>query len=100
LFSLERSWQAYVDDQLVGTGKIAAAAIIGHDGSIWAKSPGFYVTYRLILFFSYYSSIFSFFRPDEGQAIVTLFRNNPSKVFSSGVTVNGIKYMGIKVTFS
>ncbi|KAJ9048392.1 profilin, required for normal timing of actin polymerization in response to thermal stress [Entomophthora muscae] len=26
------SWQSYVDDQLIGTGRICKAAIIGHDG--------------------------------------------------------------------
>jgi profilin len=99
LFSLERSWQSYVDEKLVGTGQIAAGAIIGLDGGTWAASPGFSLKYRLILFFSYYSYIFSFFRAGEGSKIVTLFKN-PSNVFASGVTVNGIKYIGIKVTFS
>ena len=35
------SWQAYVDDHLVATGQVKHAAIIGHDGSIWAKSAAF-----------------------------------------------------------
>merc|ERR1719479_374135 len=38
------SWQSYVDDQLLKTGKVAAATICGHDGSIWASSAGFNVT--------------------------------------------------------
>ena len=37
------SWQAYVDTNLVGTGKITKAAIHGHDGSLWATSKGFSV---------------------------------------------------------
>jgi profilin len=37
------SWQAYVDDNLVGTGKVAKAAIFGLNGSLWATSPDFAV---------------------------------------------------------
>lgn len=37
------SWQEYVDNQLIGTGKIVQAAIYGHNGSLWATSPGFSV---------------------------------------------------------
>lgn len=40
------SWQAYVDNQLLATGKIAQAAIYGHNGSLWATSPGFSVSIR------------------------------------------------------
>jgi profilin len=32
------SWQAYVDDSLVGSGSIEAGAICGHDGTLWAAS--------------------------------------------------------------
>ena len=35
------SWQDYVDNQLVGTGLVKKAAIIGLDGAIWAKSTAF-----------------------------------------------------------
>ncbi|KAI8820377.1 profilin [Fimicolochytrium jonesii] len=35
------SWQQYVDSNLVGTGKIARAAIYGLDGSLWATTQGF-----------------------------------------------------------
>ncbi|KAG0290913.1 profilin, required for normal timing of actin polymerization in response to thermal stress [Linnemannia gamsii] len=35
------SWKAYVDDNLVGTGKVAKAAIFGLDGSLWATSSDF-----------------------------------------------------------
>lgn len=34
------SWQSYVDDNMVGTGKITEGAIIGLDGSVWAISSG------------------------------------------------------------
>ncbi|CAD5234496.1 unnamed protein product [Bursaphelenchus xylophilus] len=35
------SWQDLVDNNLVGTGNVAKAAICGLDGSIWAKSANF-----------------------------------------------------------
>lgn len=40
------SWQTYVDDHLMcdidGTGHhLTAAAIVGHDGSVWAQSSSF-----------------------------------------------------------
>ena len=33
------SWQAYVDSNMVGTGKINSGAILGLDGSPWAITP-------------------------------------------------------------
>ena len=40
------SWQTYVDEHLMcdidGTGHhLTAAAIVGHDGSVWAQSSSF-----------------------------------------------------------
>ncbi|KAJ0515580.1 putative profilin [Helianthus annuus] len=38
------SWQAYVDDHLmceIEGNHLSAAAIIGHDGTIWAQSATF-----------------------------------------------------------
>jgi len=35
------SWQAYVDNNLVGTKLVTKAGIFGQDGSVWATSPGF-----------------------------------------------------------
>ena len=40
------SWQTYVDEHLMceieGQGQhLSAAAIIGHDGSVWAQSTNF-----------------------------------------------------------
>eukprot|EP00960_Hanusia_phi_P068123 766765-Hanusia_phi.AAC.4 len=37
------SWQAYVDDHLVGTKKVSHAAIIGLNGAVWASSANFKV---------------------------------------------------------
>ncbi len=35
---------AYVDQSLVGSGKIARAAILGQKGGVWATSPGYTVS--------------------------------------------------------
>jgi len=40
------SWQAYVDSNIMGTNKFAAAVIIGHDGNTWAVSKNFSVRAR------------------------------------------------------
>eukprot|EP01111_Echinosteliopsis_oligospora_P017393 TRINITY_DN750_c0_g1_i1.p1 TRINITY_DN750_c0_g1~~TRINITY_DN750_c0_g1_i1.p1 ORF type:complete len:125 (-),score=28.22 TRINITY_DN750_c0_g1_i1:69-443(-) len=69
------SWQAYVDDQLVGAG-FAGAAIIGLDGGSWASK-------NLNL------------KPGEGQKIANLFKN-PANAYAEGITVNGIKYLCVK----
>merc|ERR1712063_190029 len=73
--SVIMSWQAYVDQQLVGTGHITQGAILGLDGGAWATTAGFSVA--------------------EGAALAALF-SNPSNAFSSGVTVAGTKYLAIK----
>lgn len=36
---------AYVDDHLVGTGKVTKAAIVGKGGGVWAASKGYKVRY-------------------------------------------------------
>lgn len=38
------SWQSYVDTNLVGTGNVTQAAIIGLKGGVWASSSGFTVS--------------------------------------------------------
>ena len=38
------SWQAYVDQNLVGTGHITKGAIFGVQGGKWACSAGFNIT--------------------------------------------------------
>ena len=35
------SWQTYVDSNLVGSGNFISAAIMGHDGSLWARTAHF-----------------------------------------------------------
>ena len=38
------SWQDYVDKQLLASGFVNHAAIIGTDGALWAKSAAFNVS--------------------------------------------------------
>lgn len=38
------SWQDYVNKQLMGSKCVTKAAIVGHDGNVWAKSDGFEVS--------------------------------------------------------
>lgn len=40
----------YVDSNLVGTGKVARAAILGQKGGVWAASAGFTVYDSLLDF--------------------------------------------------
>ena len=70
------SWQAYVDDQLIATQCVTGAAIIGHDGSVWAAK-------NLAL------------KAGEGKVLAGLFANS-STAFSNGIMVGGIKHLCIR----
>jgi len=74
LLNFKMSWQSYVDDQLLATKMVTAAAIAGHDGNIWAQSAGFNVT------------------PDEVKKVLGSW-DNASAMGMSGVTFNGLRYM-------
>jgi len=67
------SWQTYVDTNLVGTGKVARAAIIGQQGGIWATSAGFTL-------------------PSEEQTNVIALFNNLDEALAKGIRVSGEKY--------
>ncbi|KAN0042659.1 hypothetical protein ACTA71_011469 [Dictyostelium dimigraforme] len=71
------SWQQYIDEQLIGSGLCSAAILSNSDGSVWAKSPNMTISKQ------------------EADALIALYKN-PAEVFAKGVTVGGIKYMGIK----
>ncbi|KAI9348827.1 profilin [Pilaira anomala] len=72
------SWQAYVDDNLVGTGFVTQAGIYGiNGGGLWAASPGFTV------------------QPNEIQEIITGF-SNPDAIRASGIHINGTKYLTLR----
>merc|ERR1711941_173152 len=64
------SWQAYVDQQLVGTGHVTKGTLLGHDGATWAATPGFTIS------------------PAEGQKLAAQF-NDPASASSQGVTIAG-----------
>ena len=40
VFTLQMSWQEYVEKNLVGTGKVCKAAIVSLDGSVLAQTAG------------------------------------------------------------
>ncbi|KAK5169563.1 profilin, required for normal timing of actin polymerization in response to thermal stress [Saxophila tyrrhenica] len=77
------SWQAYVDQSLVGTGNVDKAAIFNSDGnSVWATSAGFTVS------------------PQEMQEVVTAYKD-PGKdgvkqVQSSGLHIAGERFVVLK----
>lgn len=56
------SWQAYVDDHLlceIEGNHLSAAAIIGHDGSVWAQSENFPQVFFSKYFFNFLTSFIS-----------------------------------------
>lgn len=74
------SWQAYVDDHLmcdIDGHHLTAAAILGHDGSVWAQSSTFpkvlshSSTYSLSDYssLSFYYLICALFVPSENEVI-------------------------------
>ncbi|KAJ7312926.1 profilin [Mycena albidolilacea] len=66
------SWQAYVDTNLVGTGTISKAAILGQQGGVWAASPGYNLS------------------TEEQNAVVNAFKN------LAGVQTSGLHLAGVK----
>ncbi|XP_051113757.1 profilin-3 [Andrographis paniculata] len=77
------SWQTYVDDHLMcdidGTGHhLSAAAILGHDGVVWAQS-----------------ATFPKFKPEEINAILTDFEE-PGHLAPTGLFLGGDKFMVIQ----
>ncbi|KAI9228975.1 MAG: profilin [Piptocephalis tieghemiana] len=72
------SWQQYVDEQLLGSGTISQAAILGQkDMAAWATSPGFTLS------------------KTELEQIISGF-SDPGSFFSTGVHAAGVKYLTIK----
>ncbi|KAH6909808.1 profilin [Coprinopsis sp. MPI-PUGE-AT-0042] len=74
------SWQSYVDTNLVGTGMIAQAAILGlaKNGGVWAASEGFSLS------------------NDEQNAIRDGF-SKPDEVQAHGLRLAGVKYITLRV---
>ncbi|KAG0204714.1 profilin, required for normal timing of actin polymerization in response to thermal stress [Mortierella sp. GBA30] len=71
------SWQAYVDSNLLGTGKVEKAAIFGIDGSLWATSKGFNVG------------------AVEIQKLIAAF-NDTNEIAANGLYLEGKKYFYLR----
>ncbi|KAI0059376.1 profilin [Artomyces pyxidatus] len=71
------SWQAYVDTNLVGSGKIAKASILGRAGGVWASSAGYSLSH------------------DEQKAILSGF-SNPAQLQASGFRLGGQKFFTLQ----
>ncbi|EPY24976.1 profilin [Strigomonas culicis] len=72
------SWQAYIDDSLIGSGFMHSAAIVSlEDGSYWAYG-GTYIP-----------------QPEEVTHILECIKNL-TLVQSSGVTIYGVKFFGLQ----
>ncbi|KAF8638456.1 hypothetical protein AX17_002190 [Amanita inopinata Kibby_2008] len=72
------SWQAYVDTNLVGSGRVTKAAILGLQGGVWASSAGFTLS------------------PEEQKAVVSAYANQ-GRTQSSGLRLAGNKYFTLSV---
>ncbi|KAK2463969.1 hypothetical protein APHAL10511_004020 [Amanita phalloides] len=72
------SWQGYVDTNLVGTGKVSKAAIVGHKGGVWAKTSDFALT------------------REEETAIVGAF-DKKEQTQASGLRLAGAKYFTLSI---
>ncbi|GAA5837968.1 hypothetical protein JCM11251_006813 [Rhodosporidiobolus azoricus] len=71
------SWQTYVDSNLLGTGKITKAAILGQQGGVWAQSAGYALS-------------------TEEQSAITKAFSDPSAVQGSGVRAAGQKFLTLR----
>jgi profilin len=72
------SWQAYVDQNLVGTKNFTQGAIVGQAGGVWAATPGFNVQQGEIL------------------ALANGFKD-PNSVRTNAPHIAGQKYLVVKV---
>ncbi|KDN45285.1 putative PFY1-profilin [Tilletiaria anomala UBC 951] len=71
------SWQTYVDTNLLGSGRVSHAAILGLKGGVWATSSGFALT------------------PEEQRTIVSTF-DAPDTAQANGIRAAGRKYFCLK----
>ncbi|EEB11988.1 Profilin, putative [Pediculus humanus corporis] len=73
------SWQDYVEKQLLASKCVTKAAIVGHDGNVWAKSEGFELS------------------KDELTKLVQSF-DKQDILTSTGVTLAGTRYIYLSGT--
>lgn len=71
------SWQTYVDSNLVGTGKISRAVILGQQGGVWASSKGYSLS------------------PEEQKAIVASY-SNLENLQANGLRLATMKYFVVR----
>ncbi|KAF9153931.1 hypothetical protein BG015_002300 [Linnemannia schmuckeri] len=71
------SWQSYVDNNLVGTGKVAKGAIFGLDGSLWATSSNFSVSAA------------------EAKKLIAAF-DDVNDIAANGLYLEGTKYVYLR----
>ncbi|KAE8314703.1 profilin-2 [Aspergillus transmontanensis] len=67
------SWQSYIEDTLVGSGKISRAVILGQQGGIWASSGGHLLS------------------KEEEHAVIDAYKNL-EHTMSSGLKLAGEKF--------
>ncbi|EIM83781.1 profilin [Stereum hirsutum FP-91666 SS1] len=72
------SWQTYVDTNLVGSGMITKAAILGQQGGVWATTAGYNLS------------------PEEQKAVINAFVD-PTSTQASGFRLAGQKYFTLQV---
>lgn len=82
---------AYVDTNLVGTGKIAKAAILGQQGGVWATSAGFNVRLFPLLIVVHRVDIVPQLGADEQSAILAALSNSEGAL-ASGLRLEKQKY--------
>ncbi|KQK03115.1 hypothetical protein BRADI_2g05690v3 [Brachypodium distachyon] len=88
------SWQAYVDEHLlcdIDGQRLTAAAILGHDGSVWAQSESF--PQKSLQFRS--DVQLANVKPEEVTAVMNDF-NEPGSLAPTGLYLAGTKYMVIQ----
>ena len=77
------SWDAYVDDHLMYTlpsgHSLTSAAIIGHEGGVWASSAKF-----------------PELKSQEITDIVNAFQDNNSTLAQRGLFLGGVKYLVVQ----
>jgi len=71
-------WQAYVDNNLVGTGSVTKGAIFGQDGSTWAITPGWNISAA------------------EVKSLTEGFSDNGAKLRANGLYMGGQKHIVLR----
>lgn len=94
---------AYVDTNLVGSGKVSKAAILGQQGGIWAQSAGYNVRPLLPLSLRYPADRGVVWdEPDdtqlsqEEQNNLIKIHSDPSNAQANGVRAQGQKFLTIR----